>query len=177
VHFTKVPLVNQPVDIAILGFGFMGATHASVYQLLPAAQVVAIVDPRTEETRAAVAVRQWEIPVFPDYASAAANCKFSAVDICLPTDLHRDIACRAFEDGRHVFCEKPIALRLDAAREMTAAAHKAKRQFMVGHCLRFWPEYAELKRLVDSGEQGRLLSLSMSRRTGRPGYTAGNWVD
>ena len=76
-----------------------------------------------------------------------------------------------------MFCEKPIALTLDAAREMIAAAQGAQRQLMIGHCIRFWPEYAELKRLVDSGAQGRLLSLSMSRRTGRPGYTAGNWVN
>jgi predicted dehydrogenase len=48
---------------------------------------------------------------------------------------------------------------------------------MVGHCIRFWPEYMELKRIVDSSKHGRLLSLSLSRRTGRPGYSIGDWVN
>ena len=101
----------------------------------------------------------------------------SVVDICLPTDLHRSIALEAFAAGKHVFCEKPIALTRNDASAMTLAAHQADRQFMVGHCIRFWPEYIELKRIVDSGEHGRLLSLSLSRRTGRPGYSIGDWVN
>jgi predicted dehydrogenase len=101
----------------------------------------------------------------------------SVVDICLPTDLHRTIALEAFVAGKHVFCEKPIALTRRDASDMTLAAHLADRQFMVGHCIRFWPEYIELKRIVDSGEHGRLLLLSLSRRTGRPGYSIGDWVN
>ena len=101
----------------------------------------------------------------------------SVVDICLPTDLHRTIALEAFAAGKHVFCEKPIALTRNDASAMTLAAHQADRQFMVGHCIRFWPEYIELKRVVDSSEHGRLLSLSLSRRTGRPGYSIGDWVN
>jgi predicted dehydrogenase len=155
----------------------MGATHAAVYRLLPSVQVVAIVDPRLEETRTALATKGWEIPVFSDYASAAAAGDFSVVDICLPTDLHLEMALKAFSDGCHVFCEKPIALTVGDAEKMVQAGVVACRQLMIGHCIRFWPEYVELKRVVDSGEHGRLLSLSMSRRTGRPGYTAGDWVN
>jgi len=164
-------------NIVIIGFGFMGVTHASVYRMLPNARVVGIVDPRIEEVTASLAERGWNIPVFPNYASAAADCDFSVADICLPTDLHRDIALEAFTDGRHVFCEKPIALTLDSANEITEAAREAGRQLMIGHCIRFWPEYVELKRVVDSREHGRLLSLSMSRRTARPGYSVGDWVN
>jgi len=155
----------------------MGATHAAVYRLLPSVQVVAIVDSRLEETRMALANKGWEIPVFSDYASAAAACDFSVVDICLPTDLHLEMAMKAFAGGCHVFCEKPIALTIEDAEKMVQAGVAARRQLMIGHCIRFWPEYVELKRLVDSGEHGRLLSLSMSRRSGRPGYTAGDWVN
>ena len=76
-----------------------------------------------------------------------------------------------------MFCEKPIALTREDAAAMTDAAREAGRQLMVGHCIRFWPEYVELKRIVDSGEHGRLLSLSLGRRTGRPGYSIGDWVN
>ncbi len=162
--------------VLIIGFGFMGRKHAEVYATLPGAEVVGLVDSRLDA--ASLPVTSWgEIPVFRDFASAAAAVDFSVADICLPTDLHGDVAREAFAAGKHVFCEKPIALKTDEASAMIDAARQAGRQFMVGHCIRFWPEYVELKRLVDSGEHGRLLSLVMSRRSGRPAYTAGDWVN
>lgn len=164
-------------DLAIIGFGFMGAMHAGVYRSLPSARVVAVVDDRVEEIRGRLRERGWDIPVFPDYGSAVAGCDFSVLDICLPTDLHPKTAIRAFADGKHVFCEKPIALAVRDAEAMTAAAHAAGRQLMVGHCIRFWPEYEALKRAVDSREHGRLASLSLSRRNARPDYAVGNWVN
>lgn len=163
--------------IAIIGFGFMGAMHESVYRRLPSSRVVAIVDSRVKEVRASLAAKGWDIPVFPDYASAAAGCECSVVDICLPTDLHPGIALQAFADGKHVFCEKPIALTAAEAQRMTSAARAANRQFMVGHCIRFWPEYEALKRAVDAGGFGRLISLSLSRRNARPDYAVGGWVN
>jgi len=156
----------------------MGAMHANVYKWLPDARVVAVVDPRAEAARETLrSLGLGDIPVYADYDQAAKACEFTVVDICLPTDLHRDIALRAFAEGRHVFCEKPIALTLESAREITAAARGAARELMVGHCIRFWPEYVELKRIVDSSEHGCLLSLSMSRRTGRPSFTGGDWAN
>jgi predicted dehydrogenase len=164
--------------ILLVGFGFMGKTHSGVYRLLPDAQVVGVVEPRGEAIREELSsCGLGDVPVFAEPASAAGGLDFSAIDICLPTDLHRDIALQAFASGKHVFCEKPIALTREDAAAMTAAAREAGRQFMVGHCIRFWPEYVELNRLVDSGEHGRLLSLSLVRRTGRPGYSIGDWVN
>ena len=164
--------------ILLVGFGFMGKTHAGVYRLLPDAQVVGVVEPRGEAIREELSsCGLGDVPVFAEPALAAGGLDFSAMDICLPTDLHRDIALQAFVSGKHVFCEKPIALTREDAAAMTAAAREVGRQFMVGHCIRFWPEYVELKRLVDSGEHGRLRSLSLVRRTGRPGYSIGNWVN
>ncbi len=165
-------------QVLIIGFGFMGRTHADVYAKLPEATVVGIVDSNLEAIgRSVSAGQQGEVPVFRDFASALASVDFSVVDICLPTDLHCDIAKEAFAAGKHVFCEKPMALTKGEASAMIEAARNAGRQLMVGHCIRFWPEYVELKRLVDSGEHGRLLSLSMDRRSGRPAYSVGNWVN
>ena len=165
-------------NVLLAGFGFMGKMHAGVYRLLPDARVAGVADPRGEAIRDDLrSCGLGDVPVFAEPASAAGNFDFSVLDICLPTDLHRDIACRAFSEGKHVFCEKPIALTREDAAAMTDAAREAGRQLMVGHCIRFWPEYGELKRIVDSGEHGRLLSLSLGRRTGRPGYSVGDWVN
>jgi predicted dehydrogenase len=162
--------------IVLVGGGFMGAMHAKVYRLLPAACIAAVVDPRGEKILEDLCAGA-SVPVFPDLAAALNEIDCSSVDICLPTDLHRETALLALGAGKHVFCEKPIALTREDAAAMTAAAHLAGRQLMVGHCIRFWPEYLELKRAVDSGEHGRLVSLSLGRRTGRPGYSIGNWVN
>ncbi len=165
-------------QVLIMGFGLMGRMHGDVYARLPDVKVVGVVDSSPEA--AGKALRKHAlggVPVFENLASAAAAVDFSVADICLPTDLHCNIALEAFAAGKHVFCEKPIALTSEEASAMVDAAQKAGRQFMVGHCIRFWPEYVELKRLVESGEHGRLLSLSMNRRTGRPGYSVGNWVN
>ncbi len=162
--------------IVLVGGGFMGAMHAKVYRLLPAACIAAVVDPRGEKILEDLQSGAG-IPVFPDLAAALSQVDCSAVDICLPTDLHRETSLLAIAAGKHVFCEKPIALTREDAAAMTAAARLAGRQLMVGHCIRFWPEYLELKRAVDSGEHGRLVSLSLGRRTGRPGYSIGNWVN
>ncbi len=164
--------------VLLIGLGLMGKKHAEGYHLLRDACVVGVVEPRGEELGEALRASQLgHAAVFTDFHSAVGELEFSVVDICLPTDLHRDIAIRAFAAGKHVFCEKPIALTRDDAAAMTGAAREAGRELMVGHCIRFWPEYAELKRLVDSGEHGRLLSLSLIRRTGRPGYSIGDWVN
>ncbi len=170
--------MREMQQVALVGFGFMGAMHAEVYRALPNVRVAAVVDPRGEKLRSALRDAGLDdVPVYPDAASAAAQTDFSIVDICLPTDLHRDVSLQAFELGKHVFCEKPIALTMEDAAAMTSSARASGLQFMVGHCIRFWPEYVELKRLVESGEHGRLVSLSLARRNGRPDSTAGDWAN
>lgn len=169
--------MNSPIQVAILGFGFMGKRHADIYRQLENAKVTAVVDPRRDEIRESLAEVNLSCPVYSTLHEAVASSEFSAVDICLPTDLHRDQVLSALSHGKHVFCEKPISLTTEEALEMTEAARRANLQFMVGHCIRFWPEYIELQRLVSSGAHGRLMSLSLTRRTGRPGYSVGNWVN
>ena len=98
------------------------------------------------------------------------------VDICLPTDLHADFAVRALQMGKHVVCEKPMAISLAEADRMIEAARKSGRRLMIAHCIRFWPEYVELRRLVESGELGHLLSLSLTRYSPFPSWGSDNWL-
>lgn len=137
-----------------------------------------VVDARGEEVRDEMATAGFgDVPIFRDLSEGLKASDCSVVDICLPTDLHADAAIQSFERGCHVFCEKPIALDLNAAQTMVDAATASGRQLMVGHCIRFWPAYRELERLHRSREFGNLLSLSMSRMTGRPSYAIDGWVD
>jgi predicted dehydrogenase len=85
------------------------------------------------------------------------------VDICLPPYLHAEVAMRAMKAGKHVFCEKPMALTPADCRRMVAAAQRAGRQVLVGHVLPFFPEYAHARKVIDSGKYGRLLGGTFQR--------------
>lgn len=165
------------VNVLLCGFGFMGRLHAGILAKSPDASLAGVVDPRGEEIRDELNRSGIDAPVFKDLAQALPQTTCDAVDICLPTDLHRQTAETALAAGKHVFCEKPLALTVTDADAMVEAAREAGRQLMVGHCLRFWPEYEVLHDLVHSGEHGALVSLSLSRRNARPDYAVGGWTD
>jgi predicted dehydrogenase len=154
--------------IALLGAGFMGATHARCYAALGAdVRVVCGEEPdrvrELAERLGAEATGDLE---------AALAMPVDAVDVCLPTPLHRPVAERALAAGRHVLLEKPIALTLEDADALGAAA--ADRVLMVGHVLRFVPEIAELRRVLASGELGRPLSASAIRLSAPPDWN--DWM-
>jgi predicted dehydrogenase len=109
-----------------------------------------------------------------DWEAAVAAPDVDAVDICLPTPLHRPVALRALAAGKHVLLEKPIALSLQDADAIGAAAEVADRVLMVGHVLRYFPEIVELRRLVAAGELGRPLSASALRLSAPPDWN--DWM-
>jgi UDP-N-acetylglucosamine 3-dehydrogenase len=98
-----------------------------------------------------------------DLEEAVLDPQIDAVDICLPSALHRRWTERALEAGKHVFLEKPIALTADDADAVVDAAARHGRVLVVGLVLRFWPEYVELHRRVASGDLGRPLAVSTYR--------------
>lgn len=163
-------------QIALVGFGFMGGMHAQVYRLLQKAGVAAIADANVEAARQRAGMLGLDVPIFSTLEEMLAQTSCDAVDICLPTDLHKDAALQAMAAGKHVFCEKPLALSERDAEEMVARAETAGIIFQVGHCIRFWPEYAAFAEFLKSGRAGRLLSLTMQRRSGRVTGSAGNWI-
>jgi len=154
----------------------MGRVHALCYHANPSCEVVAVVDVDTARAAKTADELDLSVPVFGDLPEALETVAADALDICLPTDAHAAAAEAGFAAGLHVFCEKPIALRLEDAARITDAATKAGRQLMVGHTLRFWPEYLELGKMIRSGEAGSLRALNLFRRAPRPDYTAGDWI-
>ena len=150
------------ITIAILGGGFMGASHAANYRTLADRVRVKTVASRRSERSVAVA-ESVGAELTDDLQSALRDPEVDAVDICLPTPMHREVAEAAFAAGKHVLLEKPIALTLEDADAIVAAAERSGRLFMVGLVLRFWPEYVELQRRLAGGELGRPLSVSTVR--------------
>jgi predicted dehydrogenase len=102
--------------------------------------------------------------------------RLDAVSITLPTHLHKDFSIKALQAGMRVLCEKPMALTLSDCDEMIAVSKVAERTLMIGHCIRFWPEYAKTKEIIDSGQYGRVLSATFRRFSQPPVWSSDNWM-
>jgi predicted dehydrogenase len=168
----------SPVNIALAGCGFMGSMHTQIYAQLPEARLVAAADVHVGAARAKLEKAGFSIPVYGTIEELLArHPEVTVVDICTPADAHEADALRALEAGKHLFCEKPLALTLESADRIIAKAAAGKTFAQVGHCIRFWPEYRALHDFVRGGEGGRLLSLGMQRQAGRPGYSDRDWLN
>src|SRR5215208_441986 len=158
------------VRVAVLGAGFMGSTHAKAYAAMPEVEVTAIFAPSADrgEPLAREIGSRWT----DDLQAVLAEPGIEAIDICLPTPQHREVAEAALAAGKHVLLEKPIALSLEDARALVRANEATDRVFMIAHVLRFWPEYVEIARRLATGELGRPRSGFASRRQPFPAWSA-----
>lgn len=163
------------VRIGIVGAGAMGAEHAFVFSEMAGAQVVGVFS--RSEARASAVAGSCGATACTDAAALVGSDAVDAIDVCTPSRDHAPFVLAALAAGKHVFCETPLALRLDEARQMRDAARAAGRLLQVGLLMRSIAPYAHVKALADSGERGRLLSLTTWRlgsylRPGSPEHKA-----
>ena len=147
--------------IGILGAGGMGRTHAAAYTRIPGVEVAAIVgrrEPKVKELAAKLGV-----PGLTDPWSVLEDDAIDAIDITYPTFIHREYVIAALERGKHVFCETPMALSVDDADAMIAAAQSRRRIFMVALLMRFVAEYVFIHDAVASGDLGQPLVAFANR--------------
>jgi predicted dehydrogenase len=97
------------------------------------------------------------------------------VDVCTPTAAHRSMVLKAAEAGKHVLCEKPIALQLEDAEIMIQACQKAGVRFFICMVVRFFPQYRLAKNLVDDGKIGHLTVMRFRRVSYPPQKEIDNW--
>jgi len=154
------------IKVGLCGAGFMGKMHAACYAAIPDVRVVAIADAQLNNAQALAA--KHGAAVFPTARELIAKAPVNLVDICLPTYLHCDTALLAAKRGLDCLCEKPIARDPAQANRMVKALRAARIKFMVGHVLRFWPEYQLLKQYADEKPLGPLTSLEMRRFGEKP---------
>lgn len=149
--------------VGIVGMGFMGTTHAAAWAQTPA-KIVGIVSPGQHDLAAFAA--KYEAQVYPDLAALLPHV--DVVDICTPTHLHHAMVLEAAEAGKHIVCEKPLALTAAHTAEMLAACEKAGVQLLVAQVVRFFPEYAAAKGIVERGEIGRVGVVRLTRCSFKP---------
>lgn len=177
------------IAVGVIGLGGMGTAHCKTVASLENARVVALCDIRPERMDMAVETKiNFDIGIggtvdlsgarkYTDYRRLLRNREVQAVVIALPSFLHARAAIAAFKAGKHVFSEKPIALTSrEAVREVRVAAEHG-RFLMVGHVLRFWPEYVMLKEMIDSRCYGRTLGASFRRAGSTVQWGWDNWFN
>ncbi len=140
--------MERKIRIGLLGAGAMGSMHAAVYAAMTDVEVVGIFS-RHRPT--------------PGADTRIEDPTVDAIDICLPTALHHRYAMAALANGKHVFCETPLAATLEEAEEMAAAARRSGRLLQVGLLMRSVAAYQHVKQVVEGGTEGRLLGLSTWR--------------
>jgi predicted dehydrogenase len=136
--------------------------------------VVAIADPRfskAHELAATVGARACaDLDQVFDLA-------VDAISVCTPPASHADLTVRALDAGRHVLCEKPVALTVeDALRIQHAADAHRDLVAMIGHVSRFEPDHRKAKDLVESGHIGDIVMAVHSMTTSLPGWSEGGWL-
>jgi predicted dehydrogenase len=137
--------------VAVVGCGYWGRNLVRNFAEIGALRAVVDADPAAAQREA----DKYKVKALT-LEAALADPEIAGIAVAAPAELHADIAVKAFTAGKHVFVEKPIALTLEDAEKMKAAAEKAGRSLMVGHLLRYHPAFEALLGLVRKGELGKL---------------------
>jgi len=148
----------KPIKTAIFGTGFMGRVHLDALRRLESVEVVAIAGRNLEVARKLGA--GFGIPtVTADYREILLDPAVDAVHILTPNALHYSMTKAALEAGKQVACEKPVTTTVEEARELVELAAKKGLRNCVCHNLRYYPLVQQLRRMVEAGELGEILSV------------------
>ncbi len=145
---------GKKLHFGIIGAGRIGRVHAETLAFrLPEAEILTIADVKGEAAQALAA--RCNIPNVVASADAIfADPRIEAVLICTPTDTHADLIVQAAQAGKHIFCEKPVALSLKKIDSSLAAAEAAGVQLQVGFNRRFDSNFVRVRKAVATGEIG-----------------------
>ncbi len=142
----------------MIGTGFMGKVHTEAVRRLGNVEVTAVAG--TSDTRAKDFADSVFIPHSTgDWKTLLANRELDAVHVLTPNSLHAPMSIEFLRAGKHVLCEKPLAMNVDEAKEMLDVATKAGLAHATNHNLRFYPVVQNIREMIHSGELGEVLAV------------------
>ena len=168
------------MKVGVIGVGQIGKRHVETYARLPHVEIVAIADVDEAEARRVAGLHN--IPhVYTNFRDLLARDDIRAVDVCLHNNYHAPVTIAAFEAGKDVFCEKPMAGAYIDAKRMYDTAQATGRRFAIQFFTMFKSEAKAAKYLIDNGELGHIYHARSvgHRRRGRPyvdGYATPTFV-
>lgn len=156
----------KTIKIGIIGWGFMGRTHAHALRAMPLfypgagfrAEIAGICSRRLEKAREAA--EELNVPYYTDdYRQLLAREEIDAVSVCTPNALHEEIALAALKAGKHLYIDKPLADTAQGARRIADQAEKSGVFTRMVFNNRYLPVTLRARELVDQGRIGRVLSF------------------
>jgi predicted dehydrogenase len=162
-------IMPRRLRAGVIGAGAIGPAHLRGYQAARGVETAAVCD--VHKGRAEAAAAQFGAKhVFTDYRKMLAADAVDLVSVCTPNNTHMPITIAALQAGKHVLCEKPLAMNGQQARRMVAAARRSRRILMTAQSMRYGSGAQLLKKMADAGRFGELYfgKGMMLRRAGIP---------
>ncbi|MEM7344188.1 MAG: Gfo/Idh/MocA family oxidoreductase [Chloroflexota bacterium] len=156
----------NPIGIAMIGYGGIGRVHAMGYRSIPfhyglpadSIKLVGVATTRAET--AEMAAKEMGCDVWTtDYRELLARDDVHVIDCCTPNPSHEEIIIAAAEAGKHIYCEKPLAMSVAEGQRMVAAVEKAGVNSQMTFNFRFFPAIMRARQLIDEGFVGRVFSF------------------
>ncbi|MFQ6102567.1 MAG: Gfo/Idh/MocA family protein [Anaerolineae bacterium] len=163
----------EPLGLGLIGYGGFGSFCMDVYAAMPDLRVMAVAD--VDETRREEAARRSGARPYADAADLLAAPDVDIVVISTPPHTHAPLSLAAARAGKHVFCEKPLALSLDESDAVIAAAAQHHVHLTVDYVLRHNPLNRRLRTLLRSGVLGPLLHISLENLATDEALKPGHW--
>jgi myo-inositol 2-dehydrogenase / D-chiro-inositol 1-dehydrogenase len=149
--------------VGIVGAGTMGNVHAAGWKSTDA-ELVGVM---SKNNGAALELsKKYNTKTFDSYEDLLGQVDI--MDICTPTDFHKDMVLQAAKAGKHVLCEKPIALTVEDGEAMIEACTKAKVRLFIAMVVRFFPQYSAAQQAVASGQLGKVGVMRLKRVSYQP---------
>lgn len=161
------------VKVAVVGAGYIGKVHADSLKRVENADITAVVSSR--ETEGKEFADKYGAKHFKTVDELLQEGDADCVDICTPTFVHLEMTEKIASAGKHILCEKPLALSLKDVDKMIKWVKENNVKAMAGHTLRFWPEYIKAKEIVESGDLGKPLHAFCQRLAATPDWHKNSW--
>ncbi|MDM5328856.1 Gfo/Idh/MocA family oxidoreductase [Neobacillus sp. CF12] len=157
----------EKLRVAVIGCGSIAQhRHLPEYQSNKNVELIAVCD--SNEERAQTVAEKYGVKAYTNYEEVISSGLVDAVSVCTPNYLHAPISIAALHAGLHVLCEKPMATSKQEAEEMIAAANESGKKLMIAHNQRFVPSHQRARKLIESGEIGKIYSFRTAFGHGGP---------
>lgn len=157
--------MKDKLRCAVIGAGNMGSKHIKAFSELEDVVFVAICE--KDEKKGKEIAEKYKTSFYKNYLEMIEKEDIDVVSICVPTSLHHEIGKGCIVKGLDVLLEKPISDKIENAEELLMLAKTSSINLLVGHIERFNPAVVRLKKIIDDGKIGEIISVS-SRRFGCP---------
>ena len=164
--------------VGVIGCGLLGYGVAkNILDTSDDLKIVGICDPEQRSIDKTIAGIQPSPRVYADYHDLVAADDIDWVMVSSWNCFHAEQAIAAFEAGKNVFCQKPLATTLEDCRRMKDAWKQSGKLLSIGFTLRYSPHYRRIKELLDAGVVGDIISMEFNETLGfnHGGFIMGNW--